>query len=113
MTEENVARLRPPAGWYPEGPNQQMRWWDGDAWGPPPVGASAVTQQEARPATGWMIAGWLGAVFFPLLGLASGIVLITRRHVAQGVVMIVVSCFMAMIWAGALADTSSSSGGYS
>lgn len=31
----------PPAGWYPEGPQGRLRWWDGQVWGPHvPLGPS-------------------------------------------------------------------------
>lgn len=33
-----------PAGWYPEPGNGNLRWWDGQAWGP-----YAPQQQAAQP----------------------------------------------------------------
>jgi len=105
----------PTAGWYQNPTTGDMQWWDGSAWTglvPPP--APTNNQEERSKPTGWMIAGWIGAAVFPVLGIASGIVLITRKHVAQGVVMIVISCVSALIWADSFSSASAEyDGGYS
>jgi hypothetical protein len=72
----------PPPNWYadPEMANTQ-RYWDGSAW----------TEHRApggpggpKDNGGLITVGWLGALFFPLVGLVIGLVLMERGEKNQG-----------------------------
>lgn len=63
-----------------------------------PTGAAA---KEGKDLTqGEKVGGWLGAFFFPIIGIIVGIVALTRGKVGQGIGMIAVSIFMCFFWAG-------------
>jgi hypothetical protein len=68
----------PPAGWYadPEMVDTQ-RYWDGQQW---TEHRAPGTPERAKSGDGGglEVAGWITAVFFPIVGLIIGIVLASQ-----------------------------------
>lgn len=106
---------QPPAGWYsdPTVPGGQ-RYWDGAAWtdhavGPTPAGAPAQgayypaqggyapPQEKEQEATGTIIAGYIFAVIFPLVGFVIGLTQINRNRHGLWVVLLSVAAFIGWI----------------
>jgi hypothetical protein len=65
-----------PAGWYDD-PSMvnTRRYWDGQKWTEhrQEVAAPKVAAAEEQPASNWITAGYLCAVFLPPVGLIIGI----------------------------------------
>src|SRR5262249_45274303 len=71
----NFERAQP--GWYRDPENPSKEWyWDGEKW----------TESRPRSAaplgtgTGWVVAGYICAVLFPLLGLIIAFVPLRNRN---------------------------------
>jgi uncharacterized membrane protein len=91
------------AGWYddPEDTDQQ-RYWDGDVWTekrrpapafrlPPPDMHGAAARAKAKkadPASGVVVAGYICAVLFPLLGFVLGLTQINRSKHGLNIVLL-------------------------
>jgi hypothetical protein len=72
----------PPPNWYadPEMANTQ-RYWDGSQWTDHRApGAPAGPKDNG----GLITVGWIGALFFPIVGLVIGLVLLERGEKNQG-----------------------------
>lgn len=104
MEGEGAPRDRgplPEAGWYddPHGTGGQ-RWWDGSQWTdhfhpPPPPGAAGGGAPPDRVAggkdprnNGLAVVGWITAILFPLIGAIVGIVLMTRKDIRGGRILL-------------------------
>ncbi len=62
---------------------------------------SVESADTSKPMTqGELIAGWLGAVFIPLIGVIIGIVAMTRGRIGLGCGMLALSIFMFFFWIG-------------
>lgn len=112
---------QPPAGWYsdPDAPGGQ-RYWDGSAWTehvvsptPPPMGApQPVTgygppvQQKEQEANGTIVAGYVFAVIFPIVGFVIGLTQINRNRHGLWVVLVSIAAFVGWIVIIALATAS-------
>jgi hypothetical protein len=87
-----------PAGWYPDPANpSSRRYWDGSTWTAqttPSAGAPAVT-------SGLIVAGYLLAVFAPLIGFVLGLVAVNKhdgRGTNHGLWIIVTSSALMFLW---------------
>lgn len=96
----------PQAGWYddPSVPGQQ-RYWDGAQWTAnvfnpaSPYSAATGTAQPQPVGSGVIIAGWVGAVLFPIVGLVIGILIMSRQKGSgTGLAMTTVSVVMGLLW---------------
>lgn len=100
-----------PAGWYsdPHTPGGQ-RYWDGSAWtehvvnaAPPPmpyaqpVAGYGPPQGKEQEATGTIIAGYIFAVIFPIVGFVIGLTQINRNRHGLWVVLTSIAAFIAWI----------------
>ena len=103
---------QPPAGWYtdPHVPGGQ-RYWDGSDWtehvaspAPPPMQSAQPVaagygppQEKEQEATGTIIAGYVFAVIFPIVGFVIGLTQINRNRHGLWVVLVAVAAFVAWI----------------
>ena len=111
-----------PAGWYadPDTPGGQ-RYWDGIAWTehvvgptPPPMPSAQpvagygppLEQGKEQEATGTIIAGYIFAVIFPIVGFVIGLTQINRNRHGLWVVLVSIAAFVAWIIIIALATAS-------
>jgi Protein of unknown function (DUF2510) len=107
---------QPPAGWYSD-PSVYggQRYWDGSAWtdhvaGPahaapqpqgaayyPPQAGYAPRQEKEQEATGTIVAGYVFAVIFPIVGFVIGLTQINRNRHGLWVVLLSVAAFIGWI----------------
>lgn len=67
-----------------------------------PVYAPALqSRQESGPSTGWLVAGWIGAVMLPVLGVAVSIWAMIKGKVGVGIGMLVTSIIFWSFWMSA------------
>jgi hypothetical protein len=83
-----------PAGWYPdpERPGTQ-RYWDGSTWTEqtqtsPPRQPQPPSQSKDPKNDGLALAGWITAVLIPFIGAIIGVVLMNRKDVRGGRILI-------------------------
>jgi hypothetical protein len=80
--------MPPPAGWYPdpEGDPGAVRYWDGTRWTDDRAPYAAVATKprtgRSRGSDGLVVAGYIGGVLIPIVGIVIGAILIQRdnRH---------------------------------
>jgi hypothetical protein len=101
---------QPPAGWYsdPDVPGGQ-RYWDGASWtqhvvapSPPPMSGTRqdpiyTAPAKEQEATGTIIAGYVFAVIFPIVGFVIGLTQINRNRHGIWVVCAAVAAFIGWI----------------
>jgi hypothetical protein len=62
------------AGWYDD-PNDRTKWrfWDGERW--TDDYADRPPEPERKSSTGLVVAGWVCALFLPVVGLVIGVLI--------------------------------------
>ena len=87
------------AGWYadPEMAGTQ-RYWDGEKWTDNVAPAAAPPARYEDTSDGLVVAGYLTAVLFPIVGFIIGIILITRGRSGHGVAMMVIAVIAVFAW---------------
>jgi hypothetical protein len=66
----------------------------------PALPTAPTAASAAKAPTGLLVAGWLGALLFPIVGLVIGIILTVRRVYVHGVGQIVLAVVVALAWLG-------------
>lgn len=89
---------KPPAGWYahPEMANTQ-RYWDGEHWTEQVAPGAPAAALSHKSSDALDTAGWLTAIFVPVVGFVIGCVLLTRRPQA-GVAMMLLAVACSIAW---------------
>lgn len=108
---ENSSRPAAPPGWYPH-PSMAgtQRYWDGARWTDhvAPMAPSNWMAQAASTAKleTW---GWLGAFFFPIVGIVIGIMLLSRPGKnAGGWILGISAGWILLVWFAIAASQPSS-----
>lgn len=100
MTEQTKA------GWYPR-PDMQntLGFWDGAAWTDQtaPGGAAGEPADDRQHASNLVLAGLVLAAVFPVAGFVVGVVLLAKRQVLGGVVIMLLALGATLWWYDALA----------
>ena len=98
-----VSTAPAPAGWYPdpEGAPDTVRYWDGGRWTDDRAPYSRVASAAAgsRGNDSLVVAGYIGALIFPIAGVILGAILIQRRS-RHGPWVLAVALFMIAISLG-------------
>jgi hypothetical protein len=85
-----MANANPKPGYYPDG-SGQMRWWNGETWGEL---APAPAKPEKEGANATVIAGFIFAVLFPIVGFILGLTQVNRSRYGLTVVLASVAGFV-------------------
>jgi len=68
----------------------------------PKCGSSTGVEEVKTVSPALLWGGWLSAIFLPIVGIACGIVIATRKQVGMGIGMVVTSIFAWIFWIGVL-----------
>lgn len=81
-------------GWYPRPDRPEaLAYWDGEAW------TGDLAPMPAEPsASGLVVAGWIFAIVFPLLGFFIGLDATTKGR-AEGKQIMVLSVVLGVLYA--------------
>lgn len=90
--------LGPPPGWYPD-PRLAgtQRYWDGMGWTGHVAAARPPVSMSEGPSGPLIGIGWTMTLFFPIVGLILGIVVVSKGS-NQGVGMIIGSIIVLSLW---------------
>lgn len=83
-----------PPGWYadPQMANTQ-RYWDGERWTDQVAPGAPVSTPNVKSSDALDTAGWLTAVFVPIVGFVIGCVMLGRRPQAGvGMMLLALAC---------------------
>lgn len=90
------------AAWYPDPSGQpRQRYWDGRQWTEHYAPASPLNHQPhpgADRSGGLATLGLVMAILMPLIGFVLGLVLLGRRQDRDGLIVVMVSIAVVVLW---------------
>lgn len=89
-----MANADPKPGFYSDA-DGEIRWWDGQRWGPESrPGPRSAKKPEKEGANAAVVAGFIFAVLFPIVGFILGLTQINRSRYGLAVVLASVAGFV-------------------